>query len=135
MCYVNEKIRNPNMKKHLIALTMAFLSAGAMIASAATDAERLTDVLSSSVEKGIAVGKVKVEKVTTNSKTRTVTVKCNESTSYLPFTMERVTALKKEMLAALGPSYKNYKIVVTANGFKIEDLAIDADRKLSLIHI
>lgn len=129
MCYVNEKIRNPNMKKHLIALAMAFLSAGAMIASAATDAERLTDVLSSSVEKCIAVGKVKVEKVTTNSKTHTVTVKCNESTSYLPFTMERVTALKKEMLAALGPSYKNYKIVVIANGFKIEDLAIDADRK------
>ncbi len=112
------------MKKQIIALAITLMSAGAIYASAATDADRLTDVLVSSVQKGIEVGKVKVQKVTINKKARKITVTCNESTSYLPFTKESVASLKSRMRETLGDAYKDYKIEITANGFNIDDLAI-----------
>ena len=117
------------MKKHLIALAMTILSAGAISVSATVESDRLTDVLAASVEQGISVGSVKVKSVTINSKARKITVKCNEPTSYLPFTQAYVTKLKKDMLAAMGSAYKNYKVVILADGKDVEDLIIGNGRK------
>lgn len=117
------------MKNRIIALAISFMTVGVTLVSAATDAERLTDVLSSTVPAGVEVGKVKVQKVIVNKKARKVTVKCNESASYLPFTKESVSDLKSKMLKELGAEYQNYKIEVTANDFNIEDLALGSSRK------
>ena len=119
------------MKRYLIALAMTILSAGAISVFASVESERLTNVLVSSVDKGTVVGSVKVKSVTINSKARKITVKCNEFTSYLPFTQDYVTKLKKDMLAAMGSAYKNYKVVIIADGKNVEDLIIGNGRKFA----
>ena len=108
------------MKKHLIALAMTILSAGAISVSATVESDRLTDVLAASVEQGISVGSVKVKSVTINSKARKITVKCNEPTSYLPFTQDYVTKLKKDMAILMVEQYLEFVLEVSDKCYVME---------------
>ncbi len=76
----------------------------------------------------------KVKKVDINAKRRTVTITCNESTSYLPLTLEQAEALVNDCKATLPKKYAKYKVNVVVedkdNARDIKALALGAKRTI-----
>ena len=84
-------------------------------------------------------GSVKVDNVKINKKKHTITVDCNENTAYIPFTKESFAQFKADMLSALGPEYKDYKLNVYAVSYakgkevrrqNLNDLVLFAPKKV-----
>ncbi|MDO4319117.1 MAG: xanthan lyase [Bacteroidales bacterium] len=76
-------------------------------------------------------GSMKVDKVTVDRNRRTVTVKCNTATSYLPLTAETLASLKTDILKALRLP-QTYKVRIIADGHTLDELALFADKKTVL---
>lgn len=74
----------------------------------------------------------KVEKVTINQKTKTIIVKCNTATSYMPLNTAQVDELKSAIGKAMGSKYGKYKILVMADGHELSELATDSKRTYKL---
>ncbi len=74
-------------------------------------------------------GKIKADSVAINDAKRTISVKFNETASYLPLTAETLAALKADCLASLGDQYKNYKIELLSGGRNLDDLVLYAKKK------
>lgn len=74
-------------------------------------------------------GDVKVDKVTINTKTKTVTVSCNEAASYIPLTANSYQTLKKDLLSRLGSQYAKYDLIIESNDKQLSDLVLFADKK------
>lgn len=76
-----------------------------------------------------ALGKLKVEKVTINSKKKTVSIKLSEAGAYIPLTKESLKALKADCLSSLGKNYRNYKVTITADKKNLDNLVLFAPKK------
>lgn len=116
------------MKKHIIAAAIFMLAAGATKAYN-VDAEPFTAILSGYVEEGMKVGDAKVISVDIDDKAKKIAVECNTIASYIPFTAEKVSNLKEDMLASLGENYSKYKISITADGHEIDEFVAGKGRK------
>ena len=119
------------MRKTIIslALLLATMATGVNGQTANVSRDELNKVLKSSMPTHIQVGRVGVDTVIVDARKRIVTIQCNETTSYLPFTNEYVANLKDNFKNALGSDFEKYKIEITANGYKAEDLVLGAKRK------
>lgn len=69
-----------------------------------------------SIPQNVVVGNVRVKKVLISSANKTIKVDLNETFSYLPLTESYLTALKKDILNALGSKYRNYTVNFTVEG-------------------
>lgn len=76
-------------------------------------------------------GSYAVKKVAINTTAKTITVECNENTSYLSLTPESLESLKSEIRTALGSQYKNYKVVLKADNKNFDSLALFAPKKVA----
>lgn len=119
------------MRKTIItlALTLATIATDAAGQTQPVSRDEFNKILKSSMPAHIQVGRVGVDTVIVDARKRTVTVQCNEATSYLPFTPEYVATLKDSFKTALGDGFDKYKIAITANGYNADDLALGAERK------
>ena len=119
------------MRKSIIslALLLATIATGANGQTSNVSRDELNKVLKSSMPTHIQVGRPAVDTVIVDARKRIVTIQCNETTSYLPFTNEYVANLKENFKTALGSDFEKYKIEITANGYKAEDLVLGAKRK------
>ncbi len=117
------------MSKPIITLIIFFLTCFCQTYAVQFDTEALSDILRAHVPAHTEVGKIKVNSVNVNDKRKTVTVVCNENTSYLPFTSASVKALKDDLKKELRGKYTGYRLNITANSFPLEQLATDTRRK------
>lgn len=88
--------------------------------------DAVTTILNAYRPGSTGYGAMKVKSVKVNTTTRSVRVDCNENVSYLPLTAERMEALKKDILAALGSSVKGYKVKLYADNKDLDDLVLFA---------
>jgi len=120
------------MKVRSIALGMALLAAAASVpvyAGAREDA--VVKVLNSYRPGSTGYGEMAVTKVAVSPSRRTVTVDCNAATAYLPLTAARMDSLKADILRALGPSVRGYKVTLRAAGQDLDPLVLFAPKRLA----
>ena len=115
----------------LLIIAACALGLNAPAASAGVNENTVLKILNTYRPANSGYAQLKVEKVAINKARKTVDVKCNESTSYLSLTSAQVEKLKKDILAALGPSVKGYKVNITADGHSLDSLTLFADKKLA----
>ncbi len=100
----------------IICLILALLSPEVALSASTNASQRATAasrILRTYLPGTTGFGPVSAEKVTVNEKNKTITVKCNANTAYIPFTYESLRQLKNEILAEMGPQYKKYKVELT----------------------
>lgn len=100
-----------------ISLILAVLSPSVLYAAPAGAAQRpaaVTRILRTYLPGNTGFGPVSADKVTINEKAKTITVKCNANTAYIPFTYESLKEFKEKVSEEMGPQYAKYKVVVTA---------------------
>lgn len=121
------------MKNPFISLLLA--AACSVSATAADYTPRMQRVLDSYLPHAYGYATPKVKKVSVNTKKRTVTIVCNESTSYLPLSLAEAESLVKDCKAALPKEYANYAVEVVVSGkdytHNIKTLALGAARTLN----
>jgi len=112
-----------------LTLMLAPCIAGAQHTATPTREAKVLNVINSYRPGSTGYGEMKVDKVTVDRNSRTVTVKCNVATSYLPLTAERLAALKGDVLKSLGlPA--GYKVRITADGHSLDELALFAPKNV-----
>lgn len=116
------------MKSQLITLTLTAALATTAFAGN-PDLDSLSRIVAATAPSHTAVGRVKVTDATIDQKRKQINVTCNETTSYLPFTLAKVNGIKADILRLMGDEYAKYKVNITANGYTLEELAIDTPRK------
>ena len=119
------------MKNRILALsTLLALTAGtATCAYAGQRESNIEKILTQYLPGTTGFGAVKVESVKVNPSKKTVSVKCNENTSYIPLTQDQVAEIKDKIRKSLGSEYASYKINVTAAGKSLDALALFAGKK------
>ncbi|MDE6300398.1 MAG: xanthan lyase [Muribaculaceae bacterium] len=119
------------MKNRILAFSAIIaLSAGCAICTHAGQRETaIENVLTQYLPGTTGFGPVKVEKVTINPSGKTVSVKCNENTSYIPLTKDQVAEIKSQIVKSLGAQYAGYKVNITAGGKTLDSLALFAGKK------
>lgn len=75
------------------------------------------------------LGTIKADSVEISPAKRTITVNYNKAVSYLPLTVEGVTALKADVLKELGPEYAGYKVKLFSAGKSLDDIALYKPKK------
>ena len=117
------------MKLLHIALFAASVLAGAPAAGAAEpDKGAVLDAINSYLPGTTGFGRIKVDSIDVNARKRTVTVFCNEATTYLPLTQQSAAELKADVAKALGSDYEKYKVQVRAGGKSLDELALFASK-------
>lgn len=89
----------------------------------------LTSVIDSYKPGSTGYGTMAVKGLDIDKKTRTLTVRCNGATAYLPLTEQSMKALKADILRAMGPEYKNYKVKITADNKDLDPMVLFATKK------
>jgi len=102
----------------------------ALTASAGVHEDAVSAVVRKYLPATASFGTVKADKVTINTKKRTVTVKFNDRASYIPFTAGQIKELKKQCLEALGKKYAKYKITLTSDGKNMDKFAAFTARNI-----
>lgn len=111
-----------------IALT-ALLATVHTTATAGVTETAAQEALEAAMPANTGFGAVKVNKVSVDPGTKTVTVDCNEAASYIPLTADSYAALKKDLLSRMGQKYAGYNLVIESNGKKLRDLVLFSDKK------
>lgn len=99
------------------ALILAAMSAPAnAIAQSQSDDGKATvkSVLMNYLPGTSALGPLRVENLTVDKKKKTISVDCNWTASYIPFTAESLARFKNDVRAALGSDFGKYKVNVYA---------------------
>ncbi len=99
----------------ILCLILAVLSSAGAYGAPAANSQRVaavTRLLRNHLPGTSGFGQVCAEKVNVNEKSKTITVSFNDNTAYIPFTYETLRDLKNEVLEAMGPQYKKYKVVL-----------------------
>lgn len=112
------------------ALTLALLAIGACAVVAAQREEAVLAVINNYRPGSTGFGDMKVKKVTISTSAKTITVACNDVTANLPLTLETMQSLKDDIRRALGNSYRNYTVTLTAGRQNLDDLVLFAPRKI-----
>ncbi len=120
---------NLNKLATTLILSAAVL-ATAPIAHGDVNEDAVLNVLNTYKPGTTGFGAMKVESVTINAKKKSINVKCNENTAYLPLTADRLANLKKDILKSLGNKYKEYKVNITAAGKNLDTLTLFASKDL-----
>ncbi|MDE6277677.1 MAG: xanthan lyase [Muribaculaceae bacterium] len=120
----------------IFSLILAIMSPAGAYSNPAAASQRtaaVTKLLRSHLPGTTGFGAVSAEKVSVNEKTKTISVKCNANTAYIPFTYESLRQLKNEVLEAMGPQYKKYKVELTTTVNKesvsLDKLVLSAPKK------
>ncbi|MDE6160726.1 MAG: xanthan lyase, partial [Muribaculaceae bacterium] len=117
------------MKLLHIALLAASVSAGApSVFAAEPDKGAVLDAITTYLPGTTGFGRLRVDSIDVNARKRTVTVFCNEATSYLPLTKQSAAALKSDVTAALGSEFAKYKVQIKSAGKDLDDLALFASK-------
>lgn len=88
----------------------------------ATLKSEIQSAVEATVPCNMGIGKIKVLDVKINKKAKTITVKINETYSYLPINAELVASLKSKIQNTLDAKYDDYKIAVIVGGDNINSL-------------
>ena len=117
------------MKKSILILAAALAVATQATAADAYEG-KMQKALDAYVPEHYGFAAPQVTKVEVNKAKRTVTVVCNESTAYIPFTTEKVKAFVADCKSQLPSSMKKYKVRVVvrnrAGEQPVESLALFA---------
>lgn len=104
--------------KHLFSIVTVLLIAFGTTLNAQTKAQKnaVAKAVASSVPQNMGIGTPGIKNLSINQKKKTISLNLGESYSYVPYTDESIEQLKQDIISALGPSYKNYKINLKING-------------------
>ncbi len=117
------------MKNSLSTFTLLLsLALAPAVANAGMHEDAVLTVLNSYRPGSTGYGSMAVKNVTIDKATKTITVDCNEATTYLPLTAERMQALKSDIANSLGKAYKNYTVKLTAAGRDLDKLVLFAEK-------
>lgn len=114
----------------LIAIAAAMMVTSPLSAMAGANENAAAKALNAAIPANYNFGEIKVSKVSVSTKSKSLTVTCNEAASYLPLTAESYDRLSDDVLAALGPQYKGYTIKIVSGGKDLSQLTLFADKKL-----
>ena len=106
-----------NLKLLTSAVVLAFASSawGTTPIRVANEADRaVANVFSSFLPGTTQLGFLKINKVTIDDKSRTITVDCNEGMENMPFSARTLPQLKDGIRNALGAKYAKYKVNIFA---------------------
>lgn len=118
------------MKKSLATLVMLLAASVANTGIYAQELEtQALAVLKSYLPGTTAIGPLKVEKLDINDKKKTLTVRYNGNSAYVPFTKESLQQFKNDLRAQLSAQYKNYKLTVTAADDNFDELVLFSQKK------
>ncbi len=122
----------PNMKPSFLALGLSIMISGAnTITQAGMTEDNILKIINSYRPGSTGYGEMAVKKVTIDKNRKTVTIDCNEATTYLPLTSDRMASLKADILKSLGTAYINYNVKLTASGKNLDDLVLFAPKRLT----
>ncbi len=111
--------------KNFIITSIFAISTGIFVAPAyaATPEESAQELLTAHLPGVTGFAYPKVEKIVYNTKKKTVEVKCNDGTAYIPLTADDVEQIKADFRKSLPAKYKNYKIAFTTKLGNLDRLA------------
>lgn len=113
-----------NLRTAVTAL--AILISGAGIAIAGPQEDAVLEVINSYRPGSTGYGDMAVNKITINQTRKTITIDCNENTTYLPLTVERMASLKSDILSVMGSKYKGYTVRLTSGKHDLDNLVLFA---------
>ncbi len=117
------------MKLNHLFMTLALAASATPMIQGGVNEDAVLAVLNSYKPGSTGFGAMAVNSVTIDNSKRTVKVDCNENTTYLPLTAERMTSLKSDILTALGSQYKGYKVTLSYEDTNLDDLVLFAAAK------
>lgn len=113
-----------NLRTAVAAL--AILISGAGIAIAGPQEDTVLEVINSYRPGSTGYGDMAVNKITVNNSRKSITIDCNENTTYLPLTAESMASLKSDILSVMGSKYKGYSVRLTSGKRDLDDLVLFA---------
>lgn len=113
-----------NLRTAVAAL--AILISGAGIAIAGPQEDAVLEVINSYRPGSTGYGDMAVNKITVNNSRKSITIDCNENTTYLPLTAESMASLKSDILSVMGSKYKGYSVRLTSGKRDLDDLVLFA---------
>ena len=119
------------MNKSLISLFLAASVLSAPVAARAEHEQAVQKAVTAIVPKNSGFALPKVNKVSISPKSKTVTVSCSESLSYIPLTKEAIARLKADVIKALPAKYARYTVKINVGKQSIDKLASDASYKIA----
>jgi len=94
----------------LLTLAVAFAGGMAPLSYAGQLEDTSLSIIKTYLPGTSGLGRLAVDKVKVNKSKKTITIECNENVAYIPLTDDQLDNLKKDILSALGKSYKGYKV-------------------------
>ncbi len=119
------------MSKPIFCLAIAAAMLCAPVSVWAEHEQAVQKVVTAVVPQNSGFALPKVKKVSITPKSKTVTVSCTESMSYVPLTKAEISRLKADIIKALPAKYAGYKVKINVDKMNIDDLAADANYKIS----
>lgn len=113
-----------NLRTAVTALAIIISGAGIAIAGPQEDA--VLEVINSYRPGSTGYGDMAVNKITINQSRKTITIDCNENTTYLPLTAESMASLKSDILSVMGSKYKGYTVRLTSGKRNLDNLVLFA---------
>ncbi len=119
--------------KYILAIIVV-VGAVVDVANAATLSKatknKVQKEINAAVPAYVNIGKIPVEAVLSNDKTRTITVRCGKELAYLQLTDTLISEMKQAVNGVLPEMYSDYKVVITAGGNALTKLKVGAKRKI-----
>lgn len=127
------------MRSAIVTALALSLSIPVAMSQTQIPGEKLLPAFEKFIPRPVAIGKLEIDNITVDGNAKTLNIDVNETASYIPFTAEKLAALKGDVRQIAGPEFADYDvkidIVIPQKGKApirrhLDDLVLFAPKKL-----